>query len=125
MNGLANVRGFIAPNVLSLLPNTPATIVTATGFVGVNDVTALNSPTVTYGVQIVGNSLQLVALQAQFAAPALITSLTPNEMSVVNQLQNIWNAGATPGIGPVFAALANLTDPQAYAQALDRLHPAP
>jgi hypothetical protein len=125
VNGLANVRGFIAPNVLSLLPNTPATIVTATGFVGVNDVTALNSPTVTYGVQIVGNSLQLVALQAQFAAPALTTSLTPNEMSVVNQLQNIWNAGATPGIGPVFAALANLTDPQAYAQALDRLHPAP
>jgi hypothetical protein len=88
-------------------------------------VTAINSPTVTYGVQFAGNALQLVATQAQFVTPALSASLTPNEMVVANQLQNIWNAGATPGIGPVFASLANLTDPQSYAQVLDRLHPAP
>jgi hypothetical protein len=125
-NGLANVRGAIEPHVLSLLPNTPATILTATGgFFGVNDVTAINSPTVTYGVQFAGNALQLVATQAQFVTSALSASLTPNEMVVANQLQNIWNAGATPGIGPVFASLANLTDPQSYAQVLDRLHPAP
>jgi hypothetical protein len=126
VNGIANVRGTIEPHVSSLLPNTPATILTATGgFIGVNDVTAINSPTVTYGVRFVGNSLQLVALQAQFVNPTFSTVLTPNELAVANQLQNIWNAGATPGIGPTFATLANLTDPQSYAQVMDRLHPGP
>ena len=57
VNGLANVRGTILPNLLSLLPNAPATILTASGgFFGVNDVTATKSLTVTYGVQFVGNS---------------------------------------------------------------------
>ena len=126
VNGIASVRGAIEPHLLALLPNAPVTILTATGgFAGPNDVTAINSPTVTYGVQFVGNSLQLVALQAQFVSPALAASLTPNELAVANQLQNIWNAGATPGIGPAFAALANLTDPQMYAQVMDRLHPGP
>ena len=125
VNGFANVRGAIEPHLLSLLPNTPATILTATGgFVGVNDVAAINSPTVTYGVQFAGNALQLVALQAQFVNPTFAASLTPNELAVANQLQNIWNGGATPGIGPAFAVLANLTDPQTYAQVMDRLHPA-
>ena len=126
VNGIANVRGTILPNLLSLLPNTPTTILTASGgFIGVNDVIATNSPTVTYGVQFVGNSLQLVVTQAQFVNTSLSAALTPNELAVANQLQNIWNAGATPGIGPAFAALANEPNPQAYAQALDRLHPAP
>ncbi|MGA9330376.1 MAG: hypothetical protein WBV83_15000, partial [Bradyrhizobium sp.] len=125
VNGIANVRGTVLPNLLSLLPNTPATILTASGgFVGVNDVMATNSSSVTYGVQFVGNSLQLVVTQAQFVNTSLSASLSPNELAVANQLQNIWNAGATPGIGPVFAALANLSDPQSYAQVLDRLHPA-
>ncbi|MGA7715518.1 MAG: autotransporter domain-containing protein, partial [Bradyrhizobium sp.] len=125
VNSIANVRGTILPNLLSLLPNTPATILTASGgFVGVNDVMATNSSSVTYGVQFVGNSLQLVVTQAQFVNTSLSASLSPNELAVANQLQNIWNAGATPGIGPVFAALANLSDPQSYAQVLDRLHPA-
>lgn len=125
VNGIASVRGMIEPHLLSLLPNTAATILTATGgFIGTNDVTAINSPTVTYGVQFVGNSLQLVATQAQFVPKAFAASLTPNELAVANQLQGIWNAGATPGIGPAFAALANLTDPQSYAQVMDRLSPA-
>ena len=126
VNGIANVRGTILPNLLSLLPNAPTTVLTASGgFIGVNDVIATNSPTVTYGVQFVGNSLQLVVTQAQFVNTSLTGTLTPNELAVANQLQNIWNAGATPGIGPAFAALANEPNPQAYAQALDRLHPAP
>ena len=126
VKGIAEVRGTIEPHLLSLLPNTPATILTATnGFVATNDVTAINSPTVTYGVQFVGNSLQLVALQAQFVSPVFAAFLTPNELAVANQLQGIFNAGATPGLGPAFAFLANLTDPQTYAQVLDRLHPGP
>ena len=90
----------------------------------VNDVVATNSPTVTYGFQFVANSLKLVVTQAQFVNTSLSATLKPNELAVANQLQNIWN-GAMPGIGPAFAALSNEPNPQTYAQALDRLHPAP
>ncbi|MGZ3410534.1 MAG: autotransporter outer membrane beta-barrel domain-containing protein, partial [Xanthobacteraceae bacterium] len=126
VTGTANVRGSIEPKFSSLLPNAPTNIVTASGgFVGTNDVTAVNSPSVTYGVQIAGNNLQLFVQSAQFLPPALASKFSPSETGVANQLQNIWNNGATPGMGETFAYFANLTDPVAYAAALDRLHPAP
>jgi hypothetical protein len=124
--GTANVRGKIEPHLTSLLPNAPTTIVTAAGgFTGTNDVTPINSPSVTYSTQIVGNALQLNVQSAQFVSPAFAPFFSPNETSVANQLQGIWNAGGTTGIGPAFAYFASLTDPVLYAQALDRLHPAP
>jgi hypothetical protein len=125
VTGTANVRGAIQPRLVSLLPNAPTNIVSAGGgFTGINDVTPINSPSVTYGVQIAGNNLQLFVQNAQFLPPSFASVLTPGEAGVANHLQDIWNAGATPGIGPAFAYFASLTDPKTYAQALDRLHPA-
>ena len=83
MNGIAGT--FAAPSFptcsCSGCPTRPQPFSTASGgFIGVNDVIATNSPTVTYGVQFVGNSLQLVVTQAQFVQlHALRFTDTPNE----------------------------------------------
>ncbi|MBN8902157.1 MAG: hypothetical protein J0H57_14090, partial [Rhodospirillales bacterium] len=122
--GTANVRGKVEPHLASLMPNAPTTIVSAAnGFVGTNDVTPINSASVTYGLQIAGNDLQLSVQSAQFVPPAFASYFSPNEIGVANQLQGIWNAGGgAAGMGPVFAYFATIPDSNTYGQSLDRLH---
>lgn len=122
--GTANVRGKVEPHLASLMPNAPTTIVSAAnGFVGTNDVTPINSASVTYGLQIAGNDLQLSVQSAQFVPPAFASYFSPNEIGVANQLQGIWNAGGgAAGMGPIFAYFATIPDSNTYGQSLDRLH---
>ena len=118
------MRGKVEPHLASLMPNTPTTIISAAnGFVGINDATPVDSAaSVTYGLQIAGNNLQLSVLSAQFVPPAFASYFSSNDTNVANQLQGIWNA-ALPAAGLRFLLTSPpFLTPRDYAQSLDRLH---
>ncbi len=124
VTGTANVRGLVAPTLLWLAPTAPVTIVNAAGgFTGTNDATPVNTPIISYGLQYIGNTLQISPQSVNFVPPGFAGNLNSNEGGVAGHFQNVWNSGIPSSLGGVMAYLANFTDGSAYAAALNQLTP--
>jgi hypothetical protein len=108
------------------VPNTVATILNAAGgFAGINDATTVNTPIITYGLQYVGNDLQVNVQNVNFNPAAFAGGLNPNQTNVANHFQNVWGTGLPSNLADTMGYLVNFTNAAGYAAALDKLHPEP
>jgi hypothetical protein len=125
VSGDTTLNGRIKPNNLYLMPGVSVKILQATGALADGGVKAVNSPTISYGLDFNNlggaGALDLTVAKVNFGAPS---GLTGNQGSLAQYFQNIWDAGGAPPLASAMGYLVSL-DSAAYADALDHLNSAP
>jgi hypothetical protein len=123
VSGTATLNGFVKPTILSLMPNKPVTILTATGALTNAGVTAINTPFITYGLDFnnIGGpgALVLTVAGVNFSN---VPALSGNQRSLASYFQNIYASGGSPALAEAMGYLVS-QGTQSYTSALDHLHP--
>lgn len=120
ITGTANLAGSVALDFSNLGPTQGiVTILSATGGVTNNGITAAGSPVAVNATLTYPNANEVAVTYGVDFTPATLTAgLTPNQTLVGEGLNALFTAG---GGGAVATGLLGITDPAAYQAALDQL----
>ena len=117
--GTALLGGTVFAMPSSIAPNTSFTILTAQSVTNTAQTQDVSIP-YSWAMTTTPTTVS-VSPNAQFLAPGV--PLTQNQAALANHLQQIWDAGGTSGMVPVFSSLIGATTAAIYQQDLNNLSP--
>ena len=121
VQGNAVLAGRIVPVITTVLADIAIPVMTVSG--SSTGTLTSSSSLFGYGMTQSGTELLLSATSANFAPAGF--NLAQSQLEIASHLQDIWNHGASPALGALFALLGNTADvsPAAYSAQLRQLSP--
>jgi hypothetical protein len=123
VNGSATLAGkavIVQQDVTAVKAGNYFTVLTASGSLTDGGIGIDDTLVVDYGVKFQGQDFQVGvnSVDFDFGGP-----FTPNQKSVADYIQTLWQSGAGTALTPLLNYLAGLTDPAAYSTLLSHLDP--